>query len=138
MLVRLQLIEPEVLEWAAASRTQGTRLGECLVHAGAISEDDLYRALSMQADLPFGAPVPADVHRPATRLLPAAAARRWRVVPYRVDLGQLYLATDEVPSEEMTRDLTRLSSLSLRFRLVRPGDLERLMAQYLPPALASG
>jgi hypothetical protein len=53
-------------------------------------------------------------------------------MPYRVDLGQLHLATAEVPSEEMTRDLASLSSLELRFRLVQPREFEELAEAYWP------
>jgi hypothetical protein len=54
-------------------------------------------------------------------------ARRWRVLPYRVDMGQLHLATTEAPGEEMMRELAAASGLSLRFRLVAPGEFEKLV-----------
>jgi hypothetical protein len=63
--------------------------------------------------------------------------RRWRILPYRVDLGQLHLATAEVPSEEMTRDLATFSNLELRFRLVQPGEFERMAEAYWPKRLTA-
>ena len=132
MLVRLRAIEPRLIDWAAANRPAGLRLGEFLVRAGFVSEDDIYRALSEQAGVPLGLPVAADVDPLATRLLPASAARRFHVIPYRVDLGQLHLATDELPSEEMTRNLAAFSNLTPRFRLVSPRDFAGLTDTYLP------
>jgi hypothetical protein len=61
------------------------------------------------------------------RMLPADMAKRWHVLPYRVDMGQLHLATTEVPSEEMTRELGTASALDLRFRLVAPREFEKLL-----------
>jgi adsorption protein B len=132
VLARLHLLDPDELQQALASQPVGVRLGEHLRRLHQLSEEDLYRALSIQAGLPLGAPAREDVSRLATRTLPAAAMRRWRVMPYRVDLGQLHLATAEVPSEEMTRDLASFSSLELRFRLVQPRDFEDLVEDYWP------
>jgi bacteriophage N4 adsorption protein B len=132
VLARIQALDPDALEQALASQPEGVRLGEHLVRLRKLSEKDLYRALSIQAGLPLGAPAPGDVNRLATRTLPAAAMRRWRVMPYRVDLGQLHLATAEVPSEEMARDLASFSSLELRYRLVQPREFEKLAAAYWP------
>ena len=132
VLAQLQVLDPDALQSALASQPEGVRLGEHLVRLHQLSEEDLYRALSIQTGLPLGAPARADVNRLVTRTLPATAMRRWRVVPYRVDLGQLRLATAEVPSEEMTRDLASFSSLELRFRLVQPREFEELAEAYWP------
>lgn len=70
----------------------------------------------------------------AARMLPAEMAKRWKVAPYRVDLGQLHLATTEVPSEEMARELAAASALDLRFRLVTPREFEKLLVLAQVPA----
>ena len=57
--------------------------------------------------------------------------RRWKVLPYRVSMGQLHLLTAEVPTEEMAVELGRLASLEIRFRLVRPHDFAELADEYL-------
>ena len=132
VLAQLRVLDPDGLREALASQPQGMRLGEHLLRLHKLSERDLYRALSIQTGLPLGAPAREDVNRLATRTLPASAMRRWRIMPYRVDLGQLHLATAEVPSEEMTRDLASLSSLELRFRLVQPREFEELAEAYWP------
>jgi hypothetical protein len=106
------------------------RLGEYLLQLQRLSEEDLYHALSLQAGVELGAPRPAELNRKATRALPLAAIRRWKVMPYRIDLGQLQLLTPEVPTEQMTRALARYCSLELRFRLVRPADFEDLTVRY--------
>jgi hypothetical protein len=78
------------------------------------------------------------VERLATRALPAAAALRWKVMPFRVDAGQLHLVTADVPSEAMVRELTRLSELELRFHLVRPNEFEDMAREYLSPPPSAG
>jgi len=137
VLAQLRVLDPHGLQEALASQPQGMRLGEHLQRLHKIGERDLYRALSIQTGLPLGAPARKDVNRLATRTLPAAAMRRWRIMPYRVDLGQLHVATAEVPSEEMTRDLASLSSLELRFRLVQPREFEEMAEAYWPKGLSA-
>ena len=78
--------------------------------------------------------VRSELNRGATRVLPAGAARRWKVLPYRVSMGQLHLLTADVPTEEMTVELAKLSGLEIRFRLVLPREYEELAEQYLGKA----
>ena len=114
------------------SRPAGRRLGEQLVELRKISQERLYQALSSQAGIPLGAPPEAEVSRLATRVLPAEEARRWKVMPYRISVGQLHVLTPEVPSEAMTERLAALSNLEIRFHLVKPEEFEALAVQYLP------
>ena len=132
VLVRMRCVSMSEVESALESLPAGRRLGEHLVHARKVTEENLYQALSSQAGIPLGIPPTTDLHRPATRALPAEAARRWKVMPYRISVGQLHVLTPDVPSEEMTRELAALSDLELRFRLVRPGEFEALTREYLP------
>jgi len=121
------------LERALASLPSGKRLGEHLIAAGFLTEDDLYIALARQNRLQTGVPAPSEISLPVTRSLPAAVARRWRVLPFRVAAGELYLAGPELPDEEMQRELRQFSSLEIRFHLVTPADYDQLAARYLPP-----
>jgi adsorption protein B len=134
LLVRMHCITTGDVEDALRTLPTGVRLGEYLLNLRQISEDKLYEALSSQAGIPLGAPSREEVSRLATRMLPAETARRWKVMPYRVDLGQLHVVTSEVPSEEMARELSAISTLEVRFRLIRPQEFERMTGEYLPAA----
>jgi hypothetical protein len=58
-------------------------------------------------------------------------AQKWRVLPFRIAAGELYVAGSELPDEEMRRDIGRFSSLEIRFHLVTPTEFEELAEQYL-------
>lgn len=131
VLIRMRRLSREQLAEALQSTPRGMRLGEHLVLSRKLTEEELYVALSAHAGIPLGRPSAGEVRRGATRALPATAARRWRVLPYRIAMGQLHLLTSEVPTEEMTRDLESLSGLQIRFRLVRPRELDDLAEAYL-------
>jgi adsorption protein B len=136
VLVRMRCVSLAEMQEALETQPPGMRLGDYLMSRQRISEEELYRALSSHAGIPLGVPATRDVSRPATRALPLATTRRWKVLPYRVAAGELHVLTAEVPSEEMTRDLSRTCHLEVRFRLVRPRELEALSRKYLPGAVA--
>jgi adsorption protein B len=131
ILVGSQFVMQADVDEALASHADGERIGECLIRRGKLSEADLYLALSLQQNLPLAAPDASDISGPATRAVPVEVSRRWRVLPFRVVAGQLFVAGPELPSEEMTRDLQRFSNLEVRFHLVTPSDFEELARVYL-------
>ena len=125
-------ITPEQLTQARQSCPRGLRLGEHLVKLGWITESDLYTALSLQNHLPLGKPDAATISLSVTRSLPAKLARQWRVLPFRVAAGELYVASSELPSNEMHENLRLYSALEVRFHLVTQAEFEELAAEFLP------
>ena len=132
ILVCRGALDASLLDTAVLHKPARERLGNYLLRMGLLSEPELYEALSLQQSLPLGLPGPDALARPATRALPVAVARRWKVLPFRVAQGELFLAGPELPSEEMTRDLRRFSRLSIRYHLVTPSEFERMARAYLP------
>ena len=131
ILVGSQYVLQADLDEALAGKAAGERLGEYLVRRGRISEAELYMALSLQRNLPLAAPDASEICEEATRAVPVEVARRWRVLPFRVVAGQLFVAGPELPSHEMTQELWRLSEMEVRFHLVTPTDFEELARMYL-------
>ncbi len=134
VLVRMRAVAISDMEAAVHSVPNGSRLGEYLVASRKLSEETLYRALSLQSGIPSESVTCADVDRLATRIFPVKTARRWRVLPYRVEGGQLHVAVTDVPSRELTRELSALSALKIRFKLVRPAQFAQLSREYFPIA----
>ena len=134
VLVRLRTVPIGDVEAAVSTLPKGLRLGEYLIQSHKLSEESLYQALSVQSGIPAGPVNRLEVDRLAARALPAEAARRWKVLPFRVAAGQLHVAIADVPSRELTRELASLSSLEISFRLVRPAEFAQLSREYLPSA----
>ena len=133
LLVRMQSVPIGDVETAAGMLPKGMRLGEYLVGLRKLSEENLYRALSLQSGIPAGPVGMREVDRPATRAFPAEVSRRWKVLPFRVETGKLHVATADVPTRKLRRELARWSAMEIRYRLVRPGEFARLEQEYLPP-----
>jgi adsorption protein B len=126
ILVRSGYLEEEQLGAALGSRPAGLPLGEHLVRMGMLSHEDLYEALSLQQNLPFQKLEPAQVQHSAAAVLSPGVAHRWKVVPFRLERGKLYVAGPGLPTEEQERELTAATGLEIRFHLITPANLERL------------
>ena len=132
LLVRMRCVALADVEIAAAHLPSGTRIGEYLVQLGKLSEENLYHALGVQTGIQAGSVSVGEVDRLVTRVFPAEASRQWKVLPFRVETGQLHVAVADVPSREAMRELAGLSALEIRYRLVRPAEFARLVREYLP------
>jgi len=122
--------ESEVLR-ALDALQPGMRLGEYLVQAGKITEDELYGALSLQQSLPSGRLEPWVINTNIARALPRRVVREWRVLPFRIASGNMFLASPEIPTDDLARTLRGFTRLSLRFHLVTPQNFEELAASLL-------
>ena len=107
------------------------RLGEHLVQLGMITEDELYEALSLQQSLPSGRLEPWVISSHVARALPRRVVRDWRVLPFRISSGNMFLASPEIPTDDLTRVLRGFTRLSLRFHLVTPQNFEELAESLL-------
>lgn len=137
ILIGSGYVTAAALQAALAAQPAGVRIGEYVVMLGLIDEDALYEALSLQQGLPLARIDSREVPRGVARAIPEAAARRWRVLPFRVAEGSLFVAATEIPSAEMSAALRQFTSLELRFHLVTPARFEVLREALLGRA-ASG
>ena len=122
--------ESDVLH-ALATQPAGMRLGEHLLKLGKLTEDELYEALSLQHSLPVGRIEPWSISRNAARSLPRHLVKSWRVLPFRIAAGNLFLASPEIPSDDLSRTLRGFTRLALRFHLVTPENFDELTRQLL-------
>jgi len=110
---------------AFATRPEGARIGEHLVRTGALQEADLYQALSLQQGLSVVRLNPGEIPSNVARAFPARVCRGWRVLPYRIAEGGLYIAGPNLPSPQMHAALHGFTSLEIRFCLATPTDYEK-------------
>lgn len=119
------------LKEAVASKPPLLRLGEHLVAAQYMDENDLYEALSLQQAMPQGRIEPVQVRRVIARSLPAKLAAQHKLVPFKVDLGTLFVAGPEIPTPELRQEIQQFTTLSLEFYLVTPSNYRELISALL-------
>lgn len=132
ILVNSAYVSAEELERALASKPAGVEIGDYLVRLGRLSEDHYYEALSLRDNVPLGSLDGSAIPPGASRALPAHFIRQWRVLPFRIDKGDLFLAGPELPNGEFQKALRGLTRLGVRFQLMTPSNFERLRDQLLP------
>ncbi len=116
------------LQSALATQPAGMLLGEHLMSTGFIDEDALYEALSLQQGLPLSLLHPHEIPRRIAHAIPEHLVREWRILPFRVAEGNLYVAGPDLPSTDMTTALRSFTSFEIRFHLVTPTKFEKLTA----------
>jgi adsorption protein B len=131
ILVGSAYLSDSDLENALRTKPAEKRLGEHLVALGKIDQNELYEALSLQQSIPSGRLEPWGVNVSVARALPRKAIREWQVLPFRIASGNMFLASPEIPTDEMTRTLRTFTKLSLRFHLVTPANFEELLLSLL-------
>lgn len=124
-------IDADDLEQALRSLPAGIRLGEYLVQLGKITPSELYEALSLQQSVPAGRLEPSEIGCNVARALPRHIVRSWKVLPYRISSGSMFLASPEIPTDDLARTLRGFTKLALRFHLVTPENFELLTAALL-------
>ena len=133
ILVDSGYLTAEDLNSILAGHPPGFRIGEYLVRLGKLTEEELYAALALQHDLQYGKPHADLISSEVTRAIPAELARRCRVLPFRVVAGQLYVATQEPPTDSIICEIREFWPFEIRFHLVSPRGFDELIDEYLPP-----
>jgi general secretion pathway protein E len=102
------LSEAKLLEALNLQQTKGGRLGEALLKIRAIEEDLLIQALAMQFEIPWLPHLEASqIDHEWIKKVPIHFARRYRVLPLKVDDEALMVATTD-PLETAALDDLRL------------------------------
>ena len=115
------------LHKALGGRLPGERIGDALLRDQAITETDLYDALSRQQEIPFLTLTPAAVDARAADILPPGLAEDLRILPYRRDtLRRLWIATPEAPDPQTEAKIAQFVSAAPRFVLVTPSNYQSL------------
>jgi len=131
VLTAAGLLTEEQLYEALKTKPAGTRLGWHLVKLGFLTETQLYSAVSQQQSLQTGRVAPQQVNPNVARGLPWDVIRAWRVLPFKVERGSLFVAGPELPTEEMQQDLKKYTSLEVRFQLITPANFAELTSSLL-------
>jgi type IV pilus assembly protein PilB len=124
-------LEQHQVNWALETKPNDLRLGEHLIAIGLLDEDSVYEALSLQQAVPQNRVEPDTVRRLIARSLPARVASRHKIVPYKLDLGTLFVAGPELPTPEVRNEVGRFTTARVEFHLVTPSNYQQLVNEFL-------
>lgn len=132
ILVASGALPRQSLAVALESLPPGFRLGEYLVERGLAAEQSVYEALSLQQGIPLGPLREWEIEPNARRALPVRFTLDWKVLPFKILAGHLFLASCEPPSEALETELRRRTRLQIRFQLVTASNFAQLAREPRP------
>jgi type IV pilus assembly protein PilB len=103
----------------------GRRLGEVLVEMGALGERDFLKALSEQLDIPLVDLRTATPEADALACIPEATVRAARVLPVRINDGELSVAISTEPPDGLVDRLSETAGMPIRLQLALTDEIER-------------
>ncbi|HET7909408.1 MAG TPA: type II secretion system ATPase GspE [Nitrospira sp.] len=118
------LSEAKLLEALNLQQTKGGRLGEALLKIRAIEEDLLLQALAIQFEMPWLPHLDVgQVDHQWIKKVPIHFARRYRVLPLKVDDGVIVVATTDPLETAALDDLRLLLGMPVKAVLTSPMSL---------------
>ncbi|MFN3266550.1 MAG: hypothetical protein ACK41E_06895 [Deinococcales bacterium] len=128
-LVRSGHLTKAQLQEALFERTPGKagRTGEVLLRMGYVSEDDVYRALAEQVQLPFvQLPKAFEIPREVLVLLSQSEARRFQCVPFAESEMEIRMLTCEPHSID---EVQKLFDRRIVWSVTTPSNLKNLVSK---------
>lgn len=113
ILIKNGLVSKDVVASARNQSEKGEFLGDTLVRLGHITENALVRALQKNLGIDFIDLRETEINPSAVSIIPMDICQRHRIVPVRMEAGQLILAMAD-PSDLMLCDnITRVTGLKV-------------------------
>lgn len=113
ILIKEGAVSRDAVESARTLRETGEFLGDTLVRLGNVTENVLIRALQKNLGIDFIELRETDINPAVAGIIPLDVCQRHRIVPVRMETGQLILAMAD-PSDLMLCDnITRITGLKV-------------------------
>lgn len=113
ILVKNGTITKDAVSSAQGQRETGEYFGDTLVRLGLVSENDLVRSLQKNLGIDFIDLRETEINPSAVSIIPLDICQRHRIIPLRMEGGQLLLAMAD-PSDLMLCDnITRVTGLKV-------------------------
>lgn len=131
LLVSAGNINEEQLQRALVEqRTSGRKLGTTLVDMGLLSEEELMRFLAQQLDVPFVDLLELTIQPKTAQLLPEVLARRYRALVFRHEGDVVHVGTADPADLSAIEALEdRLRQYEIKWAVIRESQLFEMFDQ---------
>lgn len=125
ILVSMGAITPAALQQAIVEAGPNQRLGNYLAESGLVTQTEVAQALAEQFNVPFLALQEITFQPDAVSRIPEQVARRYQVVPVKIEGQVLTIAAADPLNILVVDDLTFLTGLEIKIVLMSKSDIER-------------
>ena len=101
--------EAQLKQGLAAQKESGKRLGDAMIAAGIITESQLIKALEEQLGVEFVDVSSVRLYPELAQAVPKAIAKKYNVIPVRIDRDELYLAMSDPLNFMAVEDVKNIS-----------------------------
>jgi len=122
--------EGQIQEALTEQRTQGGAMGELLVKAGAITRDDLARALGIQAGMEVVDLDRVEIPAAVIEKLDGTTCALLRVMPFKLEGRQLTVALADPMNASCLDELHFLSGCEVKGAIADGASIEKALARY--------
>lgn len=130
-LVEAGVITEQQLQQALIEqRNSGLKLGAQLIASGLISEQQLIDTLQSQLNIPFVYLSKVEIEQRAINLIPDKLARRYNVLPLRIENNKLVVAMEDPLDYYAIDDIRMGTGFAVAPVMTRRDDLQRLINRY--------
>ncbi|MCX8052219.1 MAG: ATPase, T2SS/T4P/T4SS family [Armatimonadetes bacterium] len=130
ILVRAGIVSENQLEWALdQQRSRYRRLGEILLEAGLVSDDDIAEAHALQMEMPFIDLEDVSIPQHLTELVPEPIGRTYNVVPVAATDDRIAIATANPMDLEAIDAVQRFSKRRVEPLLASESKLQTALDQ---------
>ena len=131
LIERAGISEEDVQRALRASQQQKIKIGQALIRAGVVDEEQVTRALCTQYRLPFVNLAKAKLSPATVELLDRDLVEQFRVIPVkREGASSLIVALDDPDQMMMLDDLRFRSGMEFRCALTTPSAFSAAMSEY--------
>ena len=125
MLVEAKLITEEQLQHALAlSHKNGLKVGDILIDQGLITPQQLVMFISLQLNIPFINLKKQSIQAKALELIPESIARRYGIMPLDVIDGAIVVAMEDPGNIQTIEDLVALTRKRIEPVIGLPKDIQ--------------
>jgi type IV pilus assembly protein PilB len=137
LLLEAGLVSEEQLERALAEQKgTGERLGKLLIRQGVVTEQDIINLLEVQLGIPQVRLLPGSLDRSLARILPEPLARRYLVAPVRLEGNRLVVAMADPLNVTAVDDLRLRTGRDILPAIASEADIERAFSELYGQALS--
>jgi len=130
-LVEAGVITDQQLQQALIEqKNSGLKLGDQLITSGLISEQQLIDTLQTQLNIPFVNLSRVEIEQRAINLIPDKLARRYNVLPLRIENNRLIVAMEDPLDYYAIDDIRMGTGFVVEPVMTRREDLQRLINRY--------
>ena len=137
MLIKAGVITQEQLDEALEEQKSGKgRIGEILVRLGYTTEDKIFLHLAKQLDIPYVSLRVQRIEPEVLKLIPGEMARKYHIIPIDKIGRFITIAMSDPVNDEACALVEKMTALKVQKMVSTKGDIVEAIERYYPTAAA--